>query len=1004
MDNERNIEAQDAQIGVVGDHAHVEGGIHFHRQTIICEGVRPVSAGDLLDACQAQVKSVLYDARHKYTPELYVNRAIEEDLNAFFGTPLDGPGPNCFLLVAQAGSGKTNLLCDLARVRASRQPVLLLMGGSTYISGSTGLLGAIKEELEIANSAVAFRSAGDSLHTLHRLAEEMEHDALLLLDAINEHDHPVAMRQALEDLLRKTRGQRVKLVVTCRDYYWGLFKGEFWEGATVNELPAEDDTRKDDGEGEDFSHFAAGEHERALDLYLEHYNITGRPVGDAAEQCRHPLLLRFFCEAYRGQDIGEVEDIRLKELFDQYWEQKLVSIAERMIKQGDERMQGGLAQEVGGYLLNVAGYMLHNNVRAVPLAEMSQAAQRTEQYNDPRSVYGRIRDEFIILEERERGKGQRDMSQVAFVYEEFMEYVMARSLLRDWDREGLDERAILEAVEDLTHKYEEFAQLLGVMVYLALILKDERDVALWSLLLAQGERWQAVVFEAFRKLPEDKLDGGVFDTLEHMLRTGDDDVQKQVLDLLKLERVGVTAAISPPLVDLVSKLAKHDEVSIARRAVLVLGHLQSHTVIPILIESLHHKYRTIRDNAVAALARTDQVPVEQIAEALKSDSQGVRISAVELLGKLGGAQTIKPLIVALRDKDDMVRYYAKEALVSLGSVAVAPLIDALENEDVRREVADVLGRLGKPAVDPLIRVFQGGDWDLQRVAAETLAKLGWEPSDEKLMALYLVARGEFEASTALGDVAINPLTYVFQYGSWYTKEQVALALRQLGWEPPNEELMALYLAAGEEYQACATLGEVAVCPLVEALKHGNVEAAAALRQLRDLRAVEPLIELLNSYDEYVREAAAKLLGELNDARAVNPLIEIFECENNRRVREAVLEALGELRDVRAMEPLIEALGGDNWEIAVDALVKLGETALTPLIEVLSDSDWCMRVAAAEALGQLGNVRAVDPLIEALKDDNEDVHYSAIEALRNLGTPEALAAVKEYEDDQGMTRQ
>ena len=34
------------------------------------------------------------------------------------------------------------------------------------------------------------------------------------------------------------------------------------------------------------------------------------------EQCRHPLLLRFFCEAYRGQEIGDIEDIRLKELFD----------------------------------------------------------------------------------------------------------------------------------------------------------------------------------------------------------------------------------------------------------------------------------------------------------------------------------------------------------------------------------------------------------------------------------------------------------------------------------------------------------------------------------------------------------------------------------------------------------------------------------------------------------------------------------------------------------------
>lgn len=47
----------ESQVGVVGDHAHIEGGIHFHRQVIVYDGVKPVSAGALLDACQAQVAS-----------------------------------------------------------------------------------------------------------------------------------------------------------------------------------------------------------------------------------------------------------------------------------------------------------------------------------------------------------------------------------------------------------------------------------------------------------------------------------------------------------------------------------------------------------------------------------------------------------------------------------------------------------------------------------------------------------------------------------------------------------------------------------------------------------------------------------------------------------------------------------------------------------------------------------------------------------------------------------
>jgi HEAT repeat protein len=705
----------------------------FFRGVVIYDGIKPVSIGDLLDACQAQVASVLHDTRHKYDPELYVNRAIERDLSAFFDAPSDEPAPNCFLIVAPAGSGKTNLLCDLARVRVSDQPVLLLMGGSTYLGGTTGLLGAVKEELETASSAVAFRSAADSLHTLHRLAEEMGRDALLFLDGINEHDRPAAMRQALEDLLRKTRGRRAKLVVTCRDYYWGLFKGQFWEGATVNSLPAEDGVDEDDieVEADDLSRFAADEHERALDLYLAHYTISGRPVGDASEQCRHPLLLRFFCEAYWGQDVGQVGDIRLKELFDRYWDQKLVSIADRMIKQGDERLQDGLAEEVSAYLLNVAAYMLHNNVRAVPLSAMTQATKRTERYDDPRSVYGRIRDEFIILEEKERVKGRCEELQVAFVYEEFMEYVMARSLMRDWDRAGLDEAAILTEIEALTGKYASFAQILGVMVYLALMLKEERDLALWSLLLNKGERWQKTVFESIRKLPDRELDAGVFDTLEEMLVTGNQAIQKSVLDSIKIERLGKKAPAS--MVSLVTKLAIHRQTEIARRAVLALGNVSPNLALPILIKALNDQRREVRNNAITVVSKLGESAVEPLLEILRDSTRPLRQgAAATILGRIGDARAVEPLIAVLRGPT-WSEYVQERVVIALGKLkderAYELLVASLESDNwsghIQKEAAVALGELGdERAVEKLTQALEHQNWIVRQGAAEGLRRIG----------------------------------------------------------------------------------------------------------------------------------------------------------------------------------------------------------------------------------------------------------------------------------------
>lgn len=1001
----QQTEIRAENIGVVGDHARIEGGIHFHREVIVYDGIRPVSAGALLDACQAQVASILYDARRKYDSQLYVNRAIERDLCAFFDMPLDGPGPNCFLIVAPAGSGKTNLLCDLARVRVSRQPVLLLMGGSTYLSGTTGLLGAVKEELETASSQVAFRSAGDSLHTLHRLAEEIGRDALLLLDGINEHDRPAAMRQALEDLLRRTRGRRIKLVVACRDYYWGLFKGSFWEGATVNDLPAEDDVDEEDtgAEEDDFSRFAADEHERALDLYLEHYAISGRPVGDAAEQCRHPLLLRFFCEAYRGQEVSEMEDIRLKELFDCYWRQKLVSIADRMIKQGDERLQDGLAEEVGGYLLNVAAYMLHNSVRVVLLTEMSRATQRMERYDDPRSVYGRIRDEFIILEEKERGKGQRKESRVAFVYEEFMEYVMARSLMRDWDQAGLDKAAILSEIETLTGKYKSFAQILGVMVYLALMLKEERDLALWSLLLDKGERWQRVVCDAFRKLPEEQLDAGVFDVLREMLTTSDENTQMLALDTLKVKRVGKAATV--PVVSVVCELVTHPQESIRRRAVLVLGNtVETDLAMTALIQAVSDPRQSVRKNAITALIGLgDARAVDLFVSALKDSRDWVRAEMVEALGVLAAqiddaalcTRAAGPLVAALKDSDPEVRSKAAEKLgelgVQLGDAAlcaqvVESLIATLEDWywAAREEAAQALGKLGDPrAVEPLIAVLQDSNPGVRQSAAWALGELGAQLDDAALRAqmvdslsnalvdwMRIVRQAAAEALGKLGDArAIEPLNAALFGSDGWVRLRIVEALGKLG----------------------VRLDDAALCA----------------------KAVELLIAIFKDPSVDVRREAVRALGELG-MPAKDPLI-IAVKDRNKTVRGCAAAALGELGArlddaalcAQIVEPLSTALRDKSSIVqreAAEALIRLGEAAVDPLIAALGDKDREVRSRAAEALGKLGAqlddaallAQAAGSLTVALQDHSKVVRANASEALRRIGTPEALAAVREYE--------
>ena len=160
-------------------------------------------------------------------------------------------------------------------------------------------------------------------------------------------------------------------------------------------------------------------------------------------------------------------------------------------------------------------------------------------------------------------------------------------------------------------------------------------------------------------------------------------------------------------------------------------------------------------------------------------------------------------------------------------------------------------------------------------------------------------------------------------------------------------------------------------------------AALALVDFRDSRAVEPLINALDDKERTVRYWAAFALGRLGDGRAVEPLIKALSGGTG-----SAAFALGRLGDSRAVGPLIKALGDKEWGMRENAAFGLGQlgdqSAVEPLLKAMSDKDSSVRKATAHALGQLGDSRAVEPLITDLCDSNRDVRKAAAEALSRLG--------------------
>jgi hypothetical protein len=86
--------------------------------------------------------------------------------------------------------------------------------------------------------------------------------------------------------------------------------------------------------------------------------------------------------------------------------------------------------------------------------------------------------------------------------------------------------------------------------------------------------------------------------------------------------------------------------------------------------------------AAAAHAAGPDVKVEDLCRAVVDDANyKVRVQAALVLGKLGDARAVQPLIKALADQNRTVRGIAASALGQLGdSAAVDPLRDLLRHE------------------------------------------------------------------------------------------------------------------------------------------------------------------------------------------------------------------------------------------------------------------------------------------------------------------------------------
>lgn len=170
----------------------------------------------------------------------------------------------------------------------------------------------------------------------------------------------------------------------------------------------------------------------------------------------------------------------------------------------------------------------------------------------------------------------------------------------------------------------------------------------------------------------------------------------------------------------------------------------------------------------------------------------------------------------------------------------------------------------------------------------------------------------------------------------------------------------------------------AITALLNAMRENHLDFGVLNSALQVLRAsevetTETLVEFLRDKDSDLRMQAALALGEQQDAKAVPALLDALGDEN-QNVRYHAIEALGKLQAREAVQPILEIAETRDFFLSFAALEALrsipDETIAARIVPLLSDE--FLREPAIETLGAAGDYQSIAPLIELLNEDKFSV--------------------------------
>jgi twitching motility protein PilT len=333
--------------------------------------------------------------------------------------------------------------------------------------------------------------------------------------------------------------------------------------------------------------------------------------------------------------------------------------------------------------------------------------------------------------------------------------------------------------------------------------------------------------------------------------------------------------------------------------------------------------------------------------------------------------------------DAGVRQIASEAFITKADVAsvTAFVRDLGKRTTAQRTFAGrVFNRLPEEVVRPVVDSFLAEK-------APKVRQLGWE------VALSLG-----------GQVGIDYLSRAVAEGPVAMRGTALRRLLQLARADRLVELLiesaksADSRLAGTAVQALASVEDPRILDLmIDRFSEGDAAVRdQALRWLTTAAEKFPtkvraaMLDLLSRGDDATRRQAVQILLKTGDLTAVLTELMIFLSDLLGWLRDRIVDTLRTFGD-ELLRPSVSLLQHENESVRTTALMiaeSFNDPRLVgPLCRMLKDDDWWLKITACDALGRLGDERAVPFLADALTDD--DCNWAAIDSLAQIGSKKAL---------------